>query len=504
MNVPGLVVRRRRWIALTWVLVAALLLPRAGTVSDVLEAGVRVEGSGSAEVDRLLTGPLASPFAHSAVLVVRGIPAPTTAAGDSALRTIVDALDDAPEVADTFSFLNTADSLFLVPDSSGTFIVVGLAADGTAPDVLVPALRGVTERLVPTLQGEHPDVTLRWTGETPLNVDLRKTSGADVAAAEHRALPVTAGLLLLAFGAVAAALLPVMVGTMAIAIALGAAAIVAQFVSLSLLLQSVVSMLGLGLGIDYALLMVSRFREALAGGDTVEASAEAAARHAGHTILLSAATVALGFLVLLLVPLNEIRAVAVGGLLVVISSSLLATTLLPGVLAFAGTKVNWGRVGRRRSGSEALRSFLDPGLKRWRQLGHWVTAHPWRALIGGATPLILLSLPALLLRTGLPTSKTWDGPASSRSSGWCWSSRTECQEGTATNGMRWARSRTLSRATRGSIGSGPWPDRAGLRGSAGSPSRCFPRRSPGVSSVQMVGSPCSSWCRTRTSPPRRW
>jgi RND superfamily putative drug exporter len=388
------VVRRRAWIVAAWAAACALLLPRAARLSAVLQTGARIEGSESAAVERLLQGPLASAYARYAVLVVGGVPSPATDSGAAVLRGIVASLARAPEAAGVFSYLDRADTLLLAPGGSGTIVVVGLAADTTSPDRLIPALRAATARFADSLRARFPETTLRWTGETALNLDLRRTSAMDVQHAERRALPVTALLLLVAFGAVVAAVVPVVAGALAIAIALGAAAVAAGRWPLSILLQSVVPMLGLGLGIDYALLMVSRFRDALADGAAAPAAAEQAARHAGHTILLSAATVALGFVVLLTVPLNEMRAIAVGGLLVVVTSALLATTLLPGILAALGPRIDWGRVRRRAS----RRASVDT----WRRWGRWVTGHPWLALLLGGGPLILLASQAVRLRTGLP------------------------------------------------------------------------------------------------------
>ncbi len=390
-----LVVRRRGWIALAWIAAAFWFVPQAGRLANVLETSARIEGSQSAMVERLLQGPLASAYARYAVLVVTGLPSPATPEGAAALRGVVQPLATAAPVAGVFSYLDRPDSLLLGDAGTGAVVIVGLAADtASRADRLIPELRSLTERMASGLRREYPDVTLRWTGETPLNVDLRRTSASDVQHAERRALPITAALLLLAFGAVAAALVPVAAGALAIAIALGAAAVAAGVWPLSILVQSVVPMLGLGLGIDYALLMVSRFRDALAEGRDATAAAEEAAQHAGHTILLSAGTVALGFLVLLTVPLNEMRAIAAGGLLVVTTTALLATTLLPGLLAVLGPRIDWGRMRRR--------SFRLASIEWWRWWGRLITAHPWVALCAGGLPLVLLAMQATRLRSGLP------------------------------------------------------------------------------------------------------
>ncbi len=402
-RVARLVVRGRAWIALAWAGAAVLFLPRAGHFADVLQTGARIEGSESAAVEQLLDGPLASSHARYAVLVAGGVPSPATPEGESVLRRITDQLDSAPQVAGVFSYLDVPDTLLLAKAGgrAGTLVLVGLAAD-SFPDRLIPPLRTRTGQLELELRSDHPDVSLRWTGETALNVDLRHASAIDVQRSERRALPVTAILLLLAFGTAVAAAVPVGAGALAISIALGAASVAAGIWPLSILLQSVVPMLGLGLGIDYALLMVSRFRDSVAEGATSRAAAEDATRHAGHTILLSAATVALGFVALLTVPLNEIRAIAVGGLLVVVTSALLATTLVPGILSALGPRIDLGWVRQR----DARRSSVE----MWRRWGNWVTGHPWTALALGGLPLLALASQATRLHSGLPNGD-WLPPA---------------------------------------------------------------------------------------------
>src|ERR1700756_4094100 len=142
------------------------------------------------------------------------------------------------------------------------------------------------------LRSQYPNIKLEITGETPLTFDLRKVSADDVRRAEERAMPVTLLLLLLAFGTLVAAVLPLGIGVLSISMALGAAALLAHYLHLSILVQNLATMLGLGLGIDYALLIVSRFREALAERYDPGQAADIAAGQAGKTLLISAPTVA--------------------------------------------------------------------------------------------------------------------------------------------------------------------------------------------------------------------
>jgi RND superfamily putative drug exporter len=386
------VVQRRRWLSVAWALVAAMLLPHARHAASRLEVAARVRGSESDSVAQLIAERFDSPFARSAVMIVSGVPRPDTPAGRAALRTLVAATTKVAGVTRTLSYLDVPDSAFL-GTRDGTFVVVGLDGRQTASEAVVTRLRAGTAAAASAVRAAHPAAGVTWTGEDALNHDLRLASSHDVASAERRALPLTLALLLLAFGAVASAAIPLGVGALAIGLALGAAALVARVWPLSIALQNVVSMLGLGLGVDYTLLLVSRFREARRVGRDAERAAMDAATHAGHSVLVSAAAVAVGFAALLAVPLADLRAIAAGGLLVVTSSALLAVTLVPGLLATLGARIDVGRVlPRRRRRASSL----------WRGWAARVARHPVRTLAVAGLPLALLAAQAPRLEPRLP------------------------------------------------------------------------------------------------------
>ena len=388
------VVRRRRWVIAAWLLASVALAPQAARVERSLEVAARVRDSEAADVERELASRFQSPYARFAVLVASGIPSPGSPPGERVLREIISAVDSVTPVTGTFSYLDVRDTLFLGAADSGTFIIVGLDA-AERLDGVVPALRAATERASARLRATHPRIALRWTGEVPINHDIRRTSADEARRAEQRVLPLTLVLLLLAFGAVVASLLPLAAGALAITITLGVAVVVNRWWPLSILLQNTVSMIGLGVGIDYALLTVSRFRESLAHGGNAESAAIETVRHAGSAIALSGLTVMIGFGALLLVPLNELQAVGIGGIVVVGTSALLAVTLLPGLLAWLGPRVELGRVGRRRAGG-------SPIEHRWRAWGRWVVAHPVLVLLVAGTPVVLLAWEARRLYPELP------------------------------------------------------------------------------------------------------
>jgi RND superfamily putative drug exporter len=242
-------------------------------------------------------------------------------------------------------------------------------------------------------------VKLELTGETPLNFDIRKASSDDVNHAESLVIPATLALLLVAFGSLVAALIPVAIGQLAIAVALAIAGFLAMRWHLSILVQNLSTMLGLGLGIDYALLMVSRFREAIAADQNGVKGSAVAARQAGHTLLISASTVAIGFLALLTVPISEVRSIGVAGFLVAGTSLLLANTLVPALLAALGPRINAGRLPFIASWDAHRAARTE---NRWRQWGKVIVAHPWLAILLAGAPLLLLASQAARLDTSVP------------------------------------------------------------------------------------------------------
>src|ERR1700683_4722754 len=320
--------RRRFWLAMAGLVMAIALLPFSYKVEGRLETAVHIKGGESEKVDLELVQRFQSPYANRLVLVISGIPDPDSAKGADALGFLTSSLRSVPGVSGAFSSLDWPDPLF-TGNNGGALIIVGLDPHDETVEALVPKLRARADWMEGQFRSQYHDIKLEITGETPLNFDLRKVSADDVKHAEERAMPVTLVMLFLAFGSLVAALLPLGVGLLSISMAMGAAALLAHYMQLSILVQNLVTMLGLGLGIDYALLMVSRFREALAEGYDPGPAADIAAGQAGRTLLISATTVAIGFLALLTVPISEVRSIGVAGFLVAGMSVLLANTLLP-------------------------------------------------------------------------------------------------------------------------------------------------------------------------------
>ena len=352
--------------------------------------------SGQAEQVRLdLERRFRSPYTDRVLLIVEGLPEPRSPEGHKALETIVGEVKRVPGVVGTLSSLDSPDALF-VGSGGGLLVVVGLDAGGRPVEDLLPRLRETSAGLAAALRPIYPNLWLGWTGEAPLNADLRLASGKDARSAETRVLPLTLLMLFLAFGSLVASILPLGVGVLSIVLSLGVAAVLTRFFTVSILIQSLTSMIGLGLGIDYALLTVSRFRESLATGRDAVAAAEESARRAGWTILLSAFPVSIGFAALLSIPLSELRSIGVAGLLVTVFSLLLSVTLLPAVLSLLGRRIDVLRLRAARPGQAAS------GSEAWRRWGRKVVSRPVLALTLASAPLLVLAAEARRLDTVMP------------------------------------------------------------------------------------------------------
>ena len=392
--------RRRFWLAMSGFLMAFALMPFSYRVERHLETAAHIKNGESERVALELAQRFQAPYGQRLVVVISGIPDPDSAKSADAFNFLTNALRSVPGVAGAVSSLDWPDPVF-TGSNGGALIIVGLDPHGEAFEALVPRLRAKADWMEDQLRSQYPDVKLEITGETPLTFDLRKVSADDVKHAEERALPVTLLLLLVAFGSLVAAFLPLGIGLLSISMALGAAALLAHYLHLSILVQNLATMLGLGLGIDYALLMVSRFREALAEGYDHGQAADIAAGQAGRTLIISATTVAIGFSALMIVPISELRSIGIAGLLVTVLSLILCTFILPWVLGLLGNRVNSARVRLPLTRFNSPECQREPS-ERWVRWGGIITDRPWTALLVAGVPLLILAYQARRIAPGIP------------------------------------------------------------------------------------------------------
>jgi putative drug exporter of the RND superfamily len=244
-------------------------------------------------------------------------------------------------------------------------------------------------------------------GEMPLNEDFERVTERDLKRAEAVSLPLALLMLLFVFGSVVAAGLPIGVGVLAVTGGFVGTLLLASLMDVSIYATNIVTMIGLGVAIDYSLFIVSRFREEVARRPVPDALARTMAT-AGRAILFSGLTVAIGFIGFLFFDVADLNSLGFAGSVVVAFSVLYGLTFLPALLAILGTRVDFLRL-----------PFVHPertatGRGLWHRLATAVMAHPWRTLLPAVALLLVLGSPFLNIRLGLSGADTLSRDSQSR------------------------------------------------------------------------------------------
>jgi putative drug exporter of the RND superfamily len=192
-----------------------------------------------------------------------------------------------------------------------------------------------------------PGFTVQLAGQATMFADFSKVAEEDARKGESIGIAAALIVLVVVFGAIVAAVVPIAMGVLAIAIALGIVTVVGQFVQFNLFVTNMISMIGLAVGIDYSLFIVSRFREERKKGFEKLDAIAAAGATASRAVFFSGMTVVLALLGMFILPTTIFRALASGAIFVTVCSILAAMTLLPAVLALVGDRINWPRLGKR-------------------------------------------------------------------------------------------------------------------------------------------------------------
>jgi len=377
-------VRARWWVLAAWAGGIALAAVAARGVADRLDVrGGSLAATEASRSDAVLATRFRQDEGETFVVVLSGTVA----------RHVLDSLSAAvarePYVRHVESVLpaDSANALLLV--------TLNVARPDSVLRLVEPVRAAVRGALALTADGA--DVHALVTGDTPLERDMLTVTTADVARSERRLLPVAAVILLIACGSMLAAALPLALGFGAITVALAVVALLTRVLPMSIYVLHVTTMIGLGVGIDYALLVVTRFREELGRGTSVAEAVTRTVGTAGTTIATSGLCVAAGFAGLVFTPLVETRSIGIGGLVVIVAAVALALTALPALLAVLGPRVA-RRVTLGASGS---------GAAAWERWARAVTRHAAWALVAAGLVLAALTVPLAWLRVGLPARHWW-------------------------------------------------------------------------------------------------
>jgi RND superfamily putative drug exporter len=294
----------------------------------------------------------------------------TDPAFTAAANTLLASLGARSEVESVSSYFTTPSPAYLSRDGHETFALVRLT--GTS--------EMAKERQLTALQGIliSPTLAVSVGGNVPINAAFNSQIGKDIERAEMLTLPLVALLLVLIFGGLVAAGLPLIIGAVAILLAFAILRPISSVTSVSIFTPNVVTMLGLGLSIDYALFMTTRFREELAAHD---GDARAALRRtmatAGRTVLFSGLTVGTSLLGLLFFPEFFLSSMGLAASAAVLAAMLASLTLLPALLAVLGPRVNALSVGRALRRARGRAEVAPAGAHgRWYQLSMAVMRWP--------------------------------------------------------------------------------------------------------------------------------
>jgi putative drug exporter of the RND superfamily len=305
--------------------------------------------------------------------------------------------------AEAVTYYDTEDPAMVSDDGHTTLMPVTFPKPDEIADLL-PAVEGLREEA-----DDSGVLTARSLGTVSIEEDFTRIVEEDLAQGETFGILVALVVLVLVFGAVVAGIVPLVMGIASIAVALGLTALVGLAFDISFIVTNIITMMGLAVGIDYSLFVVSRFREERAAGRPKLDAIAATGATAGRAVLFSGLTVVLALLGMLIVPSSIFRSIGAGAIFVVLVAMLASATLLPALLSLLGDRVNALRVGRRRSelGSESSHRFWDGITRR-------VMGRPVISLVLGAGILIAAGLSYFNINTGTAGVSTMPEDAPSR------------------------------------------------------------------------------------------
>jgi len=395
-------IRHRRIIPLAAIALMLLMLGLSGPFGGQLSAGgFTVPGSPSQRATSLLTKYFGA--ATTQLLLVYRSPRPDAAS--KAVQAKVEAsfkpLAGLPEVAGVLDYSNTGQALFIGGRGHDTFAVVNLKLSETKATDQLPKLESYLVR---------PAGLQMWvTGAPAIDALYNSALEKQLKKAELIALPISLLLLLIVFGSVVAALLPLLIAGIAVPTALGIIGLLSAHISMSIFVTNVATIVGLGLSIDYSLFFVKRYREELSHSD-VNTAVIAATASAGKAVAISGTAVAVGLSSLTLFPTSALSSMGIGGVVVVACTLLFALTALPAVLALLGPRIN--KFSLRRSLHQAS-SPADHHSSFWGWVATRVMRHPVAIALPIAVILLAAGTPFLSLRlsTGSSVSEIPQGPA---------------------------------------------------------------------------------------------
>jgi RND superfamily putative drug exporter len=312
-----------------------------------------------------------------------------------------------PGVTQVTSYWATNSPALRSRDGTEALVLAHVAGDDTV-------LKNRTSAIDDKVTATTGPITVRAGGEAASNNAVGSQIAKDLALAEAIAVPLTMVLLILAFGSVVAAALPVAIGLVSILATLAVLWVIGSLTDVSIYALNLTTALSLGLAIDYSLLMVNRYREELAGGYAAGEAVRRSVATAGRTILFSAGTVAAAMAALLVFPVYFLRSFAYAGISVVALATVGALVILPAILFLLGPRVNAVPV---RLGAGRRPAFGRSESPFWRRIASGVMRRPVLAGAPVVILLVVLGLPFAHVHFGTPDDRVLPASAPARQVG---------------------------------------------------------------------------------------
>ena len=379
-----LIFHRRWWFAGAWFLVVIVAAFGAARSEHAFQVGgYTLPGTQFAQTSQILATDLQISSDKSALVVFysNNLLVTDKPFYDAVQNSLVN-LQAEPYVVKVQSFYSSGIPALVSPDNHATYALVTLSGSENQLEQNVPQMRKLVQSDV---------ITVHLVGNSAANYDIEKASTQDLARVERFTLPLIFILLVLLFGSIAAAAVPVILGAACVLTSLAVLYIISLFTDISIFALNTASMIGLGLAIDFSLMLVSRYREELRTA-TPEQALERTLQTAGRSITFSGITLMLTMSVLTLFPVMIIRSIALALVIVAAVAVIAGLFLLPVILAILGPRVNSLSVQRfvhfRRKGTGSV----------WKNWAYNVMARPWASVAIALSILGLMALPAIRLR----------------------------------------------------------------------------------------------------------
>ncbi|MDW8805742.1 MMPL family transporter [Streptomyces scabiei] len=388
---------RHRWAAVgIWVLFVVLAMGIGSAMGSVeVKDSDQLKGETSTAAHIVEKAGIEEPAGESVLIQAKD---KGTRATDAAFRAAVDdvmkAVEDTGKVGDVTSPYDTGT---ISQDGRSALVQFDVrGASDTAGERIEPVLKAVED-----VQKEHGTLRIEEIGGASMMKTFDDAFGSDFQKAEYSAVPVALGILLIAFGAVVAALLPVALAVTAIMATMGLMAIVSHVIPMSDSASSVMLLVGLAVGVDYCLFYLRREREERAAGRDPQTALRVAAATSGRAIVVSGVTVCVAMAGMLFTGLAEFEAMGLASLMVVAVAMVGSVTVLPALLSLLGGRVEKGRIPflhpekRRKNG----RSGAGAESRFWNAVLRVVLARPALSLVVAAGALLAVAAPALGMKT---------------------------------------------------------------------------------------------------------